>query len=40
MNHLVRVHLDADESIEPLTYRVVDARGEVLTEGRLTEEAS
>jgi ribonuclease G len=32
MNHLVRVHLEPDDSLEPLSFRAVDERGQVLTE--------
>jgi len=32
MNHLVRVHLEPDAELEPLTFRVVDQRGEVITD--------
>jgi ribonuclease G len=32
MNHLVRVHLEPDDGLEPLAFRVVNERGEVLTE--------
>ena len=32
MNHLVRVHLEPDDRLEPLSFRVVNDRGEVLTE--------
>ncbi len=32
MNHLVRVHLEPDDDLEPLSFRVVDDRGQVLTE--------
>ena len=33
MNHLVRVHLEPDDALEPMTFRVVDSQGEVLSEG-------
>jgi ribonuclease G len=33
MNHLVRVHLEPDDDLEPMTFRVVDNQGEVLSEG-------
>jgi ribonuclease G len=32
MNHLVRVHLEPDDSLEPLAFRVTDTQGKVLTE--------
>jgi len=32
MDHLVRVHLDPDDDLDPLSFRVVDPKGEVLTE--------
>jgi len=33
MDHLVRVHLEPDDEVEPLSFHVTDARGEPLTEG-------
>jgi ribonuclease G len=33
MEHLVRVHLEPDDDLEPMTFRVVDPQGEVLSEG-------
>ena len=30
MDHLVRVHLETDEDLDPLSFRVVDAQGELL----------
>ncbi|PSQ97081.1 MAG: ribonuclease E/G [Bacteroidetes bacterium SW_9_63_38] len=32
MDHLVRVHLEPDDELEPLAFRVVNEQGEVLTE--------
>jgi ribonuclease G len=32
MDHLVRVHLETDEDLAPLSVRVVDTQGELLTE--------
>jgi ribonuclease G len=32
MDHLVRVHLEADDDLEPLSFRVVDPRGDVLAD--------
>jgi ribonuclease G len=32
MDHLVRVHLEPDEDLDPLAFRVVDTQGELLTE--------
>ena len=32
MNHLVRVHLEPDEDLAPLSFRVTDTQGELLTE--------
>jgi ribonuclease G len=32
MDHLVRVHLDPDEDLDPLAFRVVDAQGELLAD--------
>ncbi len=32
MDHLVRVHLDPDDDLEPLAFRVVNDRGDVLSE--------
>ena len=32
MNHLVRVHLEPDEDLDPLSFRVTDTQGELLTE--------
>jgi ribonuclease G len=32
MDHLVRVHLETDEDLAPLSFRVVDTQGELLTE--------
>jgi hypothetical protein len=33
MDHLVRVHLETDEDLSPLAYRICDARsGETLAE--------
>jgi ribonuclease G len=33
MDHLVRVHLEPDDDLEPMTFRVVDEQGEVLSDG-------
>ena len=33
MDHLVRVHLEPDDEVEPLSFHVTDARGEPLREG-------
>jgi ribonuclease G len=33
MDHLVRVHLEPDDDLEPMTFRVVDKQGEVLSDG-------
>ncbi|MFB6249508.1 MAG: Rne/Rng family ribonuclease [Salinibacter sp.] len=33
MDHLVRVHLEPDDDLEPMTFRVVDKQGEVLSKG-------
>jgi ribonuclease G len=32
MNHLVRVHLEPDDDLEPLSFRILSARGEVLSD--------
>jgi hypothetical protein len=32
MDHLVRVHLEADDDLDPLAFRVVGAQGDVLAD--------